>query len=161
MAIYGLITLVIVGFVAFIYGGIKQKNSTYIEPKFDYLPIEKTDLNKQESELLQLINDHRKSIGLSELTAEVLASQVCREAIIEDLKTAESPSHYKWEQRKLACQAFDAKEIIAPNMNEPRSVFSGYLRSRDHRSVIESKTVTHIGLSYINRINYCILTQYK
>lgn len=161
MVVYGLIALIIVGFVLFVYGGIKQKKADYSEPKFDYLPIEKTDLNKQETELLQLINAHRKSIGLNELKAEVLASQVCREAIIEDLKTAEAPSHDKWEQRKLACKALDAKEVIAPNMNEPRSVFSGYLRSEDHRSVIESKTVTHIGLSYINRINYCILTQYK
>lgn len=156
-----LIPIAIVGFVIFIYGGIKQKKPDYVEPKFNYLPIEKTDLNKQETELLQLINAHRKSIGLNELKAEVLASQVCREAIIEDLKLAEAPSHDKWEQRKLACKAFDAKEIIAPNMSEPKSVLAGYLRSKDHRSVIESKTVTHIGLSYINRINYCILTQYK
>ena len=155
------IAFLLLGFVLFVYGGIKQKKPVYVEPKFSYTPIVKTDLSAKETELLKLINAHRNFLGLPALVPEVLACQVCYDAIQEDIAFGEKPSHYQWEQRKLACQAFDAKEIIAPNMNEPRSVFSGYLRSHDHRSVIESKTVTHIGLSYINRINYCILTQYK
>jgi len=161
MIIYGLIGLVILGFALFIYNGVKQKKSVYVEPKFTYQPIVKTDLNKQESELLNLINSHRDFLGLPALIPEVLACQVCREAIIEDLKLGEKPSHYQWEQRKLACQDVNGKEILAYNMSDPRSVLAGYLRSHDHRSVVENTESTHIGISYINKINYCIFTRYE
>lgn len=160
MIIYGLIGLATLGFALFIYNGVKQKKTVYVEPKFTYQPIVKTDLNPKETELLNLINAHRDFLGLSALIPEVLACQVCREAIIEDLKSGEKPSHYQWEQRKLACQDANAKEIISPNMIEPRSVLAGYLRSNDHRDVVESKDSTHIGISFIDKINYCILTKY-
>jgi len=154
------IAYLIVGFVLFVYAGIKQKKPEYVEPKFGYQPITKNKLNEKETELLNLINSHRDFLGLPALIPEVLASKVCQEAIADDLELNERPSHHQWEQRKLACMAADAKEIISPNMVEPRSAFAGYLRSHDHRAVIENRESTHIGLAYYENINYCILTRY-
>lgn len=157
---FPVIAFILLGFVLFVYGGIKQKKPVYVEPKFNYTPIVKTDLSSKETELLQLINAHRDFLNLPALIPEVLASKVCQEAIADDLELNERPSHHQWEQRKLACMAADAKEIICIDMAEPRSAFAGYLRSHDHRAVIENSESTHIGLAYYENINYCILTRY-
>lgn len=154
------IVFLLLGFVLFVYGGIKQKKPVYVEPKFTYKPVFETDLNAKETQLLQLINSHRDFLGLPELIPESLACQVCYDAIQEDIALGEKPSHYEWEKRKTLCKAADAKEIISPNMAEPKSVLAGYLRSHDHRTVIENTESTHIGIAFFNNINYCILTRY-
>lgn len=154
------IAFVLLGFVLFVYGGIKQKKPVNAEPKFSYTPIVKTDLSHKETELLNLINAHRDFLNLPALVPEGLACQVCYDAIADDLELNERPSHYQWEQRKLACMSADAKEIICIDMAEPRSALAGYLRSHDHRAVIENPESTHIGLAYYENINYCILTRY-
>lgn len=154
------IAFLLLGFVLFVYGGIKQKKPVNAEPKFSSTPIVKTDLSAKETELLNLINAHRDFLNLPELVPEALACQVCYDAIQEDIALDEKPSHYEWEKRKALCQAADAKEILAYNMAEPKSVLAGYLRSHDHRSVIENTESTHIGIAFFNNINYCILTRY-
>lgn len=154
------IAFVLLGFVLFVYGGIKQKKPVNAEPKFSYTPIVKTDLSHKETDLLNLINAHRDFLNLPALVPEALACQVCYDAIQEDIAFDEKPSHYQWEKRKTLCKAADAKEIISPNMAEPKSVLAGYLRSHDHRSVIENTESTHIGIAFFNNINYCILTRY-
>lgn len=154
------IAFVLLGFVLFVYGGIKQKKPVNAEPKFSYTPIVKTDLSHKETELLNLINAHRDFLNLPALVPEALACQVCYDAIQEDIALGEKPSHYEWEKRKTLCRAADAKEILAYNMVEPKSVLAGYLRSNDHRAVIENAESTHIGIAYFNNINYCILTRY-
>lgn len=152
-----LIGCIIFGMICFIFGGQKRKS----EPKkIIHKPIEKTDLNPLESELLQLINWHRKNLGLSILVPEKLASDVCLKAILEDIEKGEKPSHLIWEKRISECGCSFGSEIIAMYYVNPVSAFSAYLKSKDHKDAIENPDRTHIGIAYSHNINYCILTKY-
>ena len=110
--------------------------------------------------MLDLINWHRKNLELSILIPEILASEVCKKAILQDIERAEKPSHYEWEKRLSECKCSAGSEIIAMYFTNPLSAFSSYLRSDSHREAIENPNRTHIGISYTHNINYCILTKY-
>lgn len=161
MFLITVIILLVVGFVLFVFKGITKEPLNYSQPVSTYSPIKKVNLNPQEEQMRDLINTYRKSKGLNEVVVEVLASQVCQEAILEDLELGEEPNHYKWEERIRKCQCTGGGEIIAKHFTNPLSAFTAYLKStKGHREAIENPSRTHIGISYINNINYCIFTQY-
>lgn len=138
---------------------------TYIENttiNYNYYGQIKTDLNPNELELQRLINEHRINLGLNPLIAEVLSSQVCLDAINEDIDNNEPPSHNGWERRLELSQVNrdNGSEICASGYNSAYGLFMAYLESEEHRAAIENPDRTHIGISFVYSRNYCQIIKY-
>jgi uncharacterized protein YkwD len=153
-----LIGLIIFVFAIFIYDGVKNRKNK--EVRIICVPVTKKDLSYLEQEILDLINDYREIKDLQPLIPELLASEVCKKAIEEDFAKNEKPNHDAIQKRIKACQCSLGGEIIAPYYTKPKSIVASYLRSDSHRKCIKNPLYTHIGISFMNRINYCILTKY-
>jgi len=122
-----------------------------------YSPVLKNILNDNERELLNYINRHRVALGLNIVIPELLACDVCEDAV--NLNT--TITHQGFNKRGEACQATDFGEICAMNYNGVRNVFSGYLASSSHKACLERADWTHCGISYVGNINYIMFTKYE
>jgi len=153
-----LIFVIVVGSIVFL------SQCTYNETtiNYNYYPVVKTDLSPEESEFVRLINEHRINLGLNPLIAEVLASEVCEIRNIEDEENNTYPSHLHWEKlvRDAKCNPDYASHIYAQNFVNVFEMFQAYLNSPKHRSAIENPNRTHIGTSYINKMNHTLIVKY-
>lgn len=155
LAILGI--LAIIGFVLY-----SMKHYTRIKiAKLNYKPVEKNNLTNFERELSRLFNVHRKSLGLGEVTVEVLASEICQEIILYNIENNLSPHHIGWEERVEKCKAVSGGEICGHNINTPYGYFMEYLKSENHRECIENPIYTHVGICEFAKRNYCIFTRYE
>jgi len=156
-----LTAILLLCFATFVlYNSLFRKRKQYVDQRDkNYIPQVENHLSEKETELLRLINEYRISIGLNELIPEKLACNVCYDALQEDITQGENASHTGWEKRIEMTNGYGA-EILANNYLSPSSMFSGYLKSPKHKSAIELKYATHIGLAIVNRNNYCLIIKY-
>ncbi len=130
---------------------------------YGYEPVVKTDLNPDEVELLRLINQHRIAIGLNELIPELLASQVCLDQNLKDIVNRVSATHNGWAQRIIDCKCDgnDGSEILGNGFMTALPLFNAYMNSPKHKQAIEGENRTHIGISFIQKRNYCLILNHK
>jgi uncharacterized protein YkwD len=153
MAIFILVVFVCVAYSVIYY---KKK----IESDFDYTPEYNHNLNDNEVGLLRLINQHLINLGLGVVQPEVLASEVCYDAILNDIANDKGHNHNGFENRLRECKAKHGGEICNSNIHTPLGFFMEYLKSKTHRECIENKNYTHLGISLIENRNYIIFTKY-
>lgn len=156
----GLIFLSVVGGLLIFASCSKPEDN---EVKFNRVPIEKRDASPQEKEFVRLVNEHRDSLGLPMLIHEVLASEVCRERNMKEINFNLHPSHHGWESMVSDAQVNvdNGDHICAEFYINAYELFKGYLNSKKgHRHVIEKADRTHIGTSYINKMNHTLIVKY-
>jgi len=129
------------------------------EPTIKYIPVEKTNLNPEEAQLVYLINHHRDSLGLSTLKVEVLTSQLAA-THVSYMISVDSMTHYGFTQRYYDSQAKTFGEILAQGYISSESILAGYLGSPRHKIIIENPNYTWIGVSYEERFNCCLFSSY-
>lgn len=126
-----------------------------------YYPIVDNDLTVNERKMVDLINNHRVSIGLNELKPEVLANHVCAIRNLTDIESGVNPNHNGWNEMIQDSQAVEGDQILGYNFNSVESLFNAYLTSaQGHRRAIEKADRTHIGISLIDGRNYILILKH-
>lgn len=144
--------LLSIAIIVFIISGISAKKHEIKRHK----PVEKFDLNANESKLVELINNHRENKGLNKLIPELLASAICYEYV----STGEI-NHNAYTQRAYESRSIECDEIWGSNYRTPEEMFEAYLNSpKGHKRIIEKADRTHIGISYLNNNNITLILKY-
>lgn len=105
-------------------------------------------------EYLELVNAHRKRLGLRVLESTPVIQEVAEEHSKNMAMGYQRFGHNGW---KLRCQEVKASlgggnmcgEIVAWGQKTPRAVFNAWLGSRSHRLTIEGNRYTHTGLGFM------------
>lgn len=119
-----------------------ENSEIYDENNVSYCPLE--------TEILTLVNQHRASLGLSNLSNLNIVSSVAdghTNYMIESGKI----SHDNFDQRTQAlmnkANAKSVAENVAFGYSTAKGVLEGWLNSESHRQVIENPNFTHFGIS--------------
>lgn len=114
--------------------------------------VEETIINYSEieSEILDLINNHRTSIGLSTLSNSNIVSSVAEDHTNYMIKKGEV-NHDNFQSRvkvlKEQEKAISVGENIAYGYRSAEGVVNGWLKSKEHKEIIETPDFTHFGIS--------------
>jgi len=154
-----LFALAIIVFIIIGVTAKRRQNVTY-----NYKPIPYYDLSVEEKIFIQLVNDHRKSLGLHALIPEKLASEVCYNQTVADILNNENTTHEHWQQMRIDAKVNvdNCSHICANQYSSGAGLFKGYIGSTTgHKEALEHKTRTHIGTSFMQYKNHTLITQYK
>jgi uncharacterized protein YkwD len=114
--------------------------------------IETTIINYSEieSEILDLINNHRTNIGLSTLSRSNIVSSVAEDHTNYMIKNG-SVNHDNFQSRVKSLKeqenAISVGENIAFGYRTAEGVVNGWLNSLEHKEIIETSDFTHFGIS--------------
>ena len=129
------------------------------KPKVSNIIFYKPQLLFSENELVNLINEERKLLGLLELSQEINLTGIAKQKVLEMIKT-EIVDHSGFKERAQKSQSSYFSENVAYNYSTNRSLFGAYKRSENHyANMINSKT-THIGVYTENKYNCCVFAKY-
>lgn len=131
------------------------------DAKMIYMPIEYSYINKNELELVRLINEYRKSIRVCELKVERLACVISEEHV-DYMTEAGKASHYNYTKRFKQSNANFIGEIVQKcPRNSPQYVFQAYKESPVHKKSMSNPTYEWIGVSYKENFTMCFFTKYN
>lgn len=103
-----------------------------------------------ELDIITVVNQYRKKIGLNELSKLDIASSVA-ESHTSYMISQGKISHDNFNQRaaelKESAKAITVGENVAFGYKTAEDVLKGWLNSPSHRKQIESRRYTHIGIS--------------
>ena len=138
---------------------IKNPNLIYPGDKIK-IPVISDKVTEYESEVVRLVNEQRKSNGLTPLSEDWQLSRVARYKS-EDMRKNSYFSHTSptygspFEMMKSFGISYkSAGENIAKGYSTPESVVNGWMNSPGHRANILNKSFTHIGIGYDPDGNY-------
>ncbi|SDX77264.1 Cysteine-rich secretory protein family protein [Lutibacter oricola] len=103
-----------------------------------------------ESNILDLVNAHRTSIGLNDLEILNLVSSVAEEHtmyMIENGQISHDNFDDRAQQLMSAAKAKSVAENVAFGYSTAEGVLEGWLNSDSHRAAIENSKFTHFGIS--------------
>jgi uncharacterized protein YkwD len=107
------------------------------------------DYSDIELNIMELVNEYRDSLGLSKLNKIDYISNLAFEHSTY-MANSGQPSHDNYPNRvKKLIETQSANEIgenVAFGYNSGKAVFLAWLRSEEHRAVIESSEFTHFGI---------------
>jgi len=103
-----------------------------------------------ENEILDLVNNHRTSLGLNSLTKLNIISGVA-DGHTNYMIEVDELNHDNFSQRSQTLMneagAKTVGENVAFGYNSAQGVFNGWLKSDSHRKIIENPDYTHFGIS--------------
>jgi len=103
-----------------------------------------------ETEILDLVNNYRQSIGLTNLTPLNIISGVADGHTDYMVKTG-MVSHDNFNVRSQTlidnAGAKSVGENVAYGFNSAQGVVNGWLNSEEHKKIIENSSYTHFGIS--------------
>ena len=106
--------------------------------------------SKIENDILNLVNEHRTSIGLGTLTKMDLVSGVA-DGHTEYMVKNGTISHDNFDERAQELMdnagAKSVGENVAYGYTTAESVVKGWLNSPEHKAIIENPNFTHFGIS--------------
>lgn len=127
-----------------------EEDVTAIEPVNTELSNKPANLSSLELEILDLINQHRSTLGLNTLEQLNVISNVAdthTSYMIEN----DQVSHDNFNQRvALLTSNANAKNVgenVAYGFHSAQGVVSGWLNSEAHRAIIENSEYTHFGIA--------------
>jgi len=124
----------------------KEEDGVY----FNELNETKVTYTSIELEILNLVNDHRISIGLNSLEKLDIISSVALTHTTYMVSTG-SVDHYNFPQRQenlaINANAKSVGENVAYGYNSAKGVVDAWLKSDGHRALIENENYTHFGIS--------------
>ena len=106
-------------------------------------------------EILQLVNDHRESVGKSTLKRNSIADDIAKDHtdyMISKSKISHDNFNGRFEELQQMVNAKGAGENVAAGYPTAQSVMEGWLNSQGHKDNIEGN-FTHIGISAIKDAN--------
>lgn len=139
--------LVFLSFVLFSCS--KEEDGIYLNTSTEVINKNVT-YSKIESDILELVNAHRSSIGLTTLTKMDLVSGVSDGHTEYMIETGQI-SHDNFDERAQELMdkagAKSVGENVAYGYTTAESVVKGWLNSPEHKAIIENPNYTHFGIS--------------
>jgi len=128
----------------------EEHDDTYLYNTAETLTIENATYTEIEVEILKLVNEHRVKLGIPSLKKSDIISSVADSHTNYMIENGEI-SHNNFDQRlQYLMNNANAKsmgENVAYGYKSAESVFNSWLKSNDHRKIIENKNFTHFGVS--------------
>jgi len=125
---------------------VKEDEGIY----FNELSDIKVEYSTIELEILDLVNNHRVSLGLQSLNKLDVISSVALTHTSYMVETG-NVDHYDFPQRQenlvIKANAKSVGENVAYGFNSSIGVVEAWLKSDTHRSIIEDEKYTHFGIS--------------
>ncbi|MFK5957888.1 MAG: CAP domain-containing protein [Lutibacter sp.] len=110
----------------------------------------KVEYSVMELEILDLVNNHRLSLGLQSLESLSYISSVAY-SHTEYMVETDQVNHDGFPQRQenlvLKANAKSVGENVAYGFNSAKGVVNAWLNSSEHRAIIENESYTHFGIS--------------
>jgi len=124
-----------------------------------YVPIEKKEIDSDALKLIHIINDHRLKLGLNEVKCEMLTTDLATEhaTYMNGLRNA---NHHYAESRFERSHANNYGEVCTYGYVSAMSIFYAYLKSEDHKEIIESDKYEWVGVATVGSANCCFFTNY-
>lgn len=122
----------------------------YFDESSEINIVEKTTYSSIELEILDLVNEHRQSIGLNTLKPLDIVSNVAEghtNYMIENGQISHDNFPTRSEKLMKTAKAKAVGENVAYGYGSASGVLDGWLNSKGHREVIESSKYTHFGIS--------------
>ena len=117
---------------------------------FNELNEVKVEYSTIELEILDLVNNHRLSLGLHSLNKLDIISSVALTHTSYMVETG-NVDHYDFPQRQenlvIKANAKSVGENVAYGFNSSKGVVEAWLKSDSHRAIIENEKYTHFGIS--------------
>ena len=135
---------------AVLFSCSKEDDGIYFNETIEVVNINDVSYSEIETEILNLVNEHRKSIGLSNLTLLNIISGVAdghTSYMIEEGVVSHDNFNIRTESLINNANAKSVAENVAYGYNSAQSVLNGWLNSDAHKKIIESEAYTHFGIS--------------
>ena len=127
---------------------------TYVE-NYYYTTPKEVSFDGLDREMFEVINKHRKQLGLVELKGAKNLTEMAEEHVVWMIDN--EISHYGYTDRQLEANSLSFAEVICTHKHTAENYLLSYLGSQSHKKAIEKTDVTHIGI-YTNESGLqCIL----
>lgn len=127
-----------------------DEDGIYFDDTTQVLNAEIVDYSPLEKEILELVNIHRESLGLSTLTSLNIVSTVADTHTNYMIETGEI-SHDNFASRMNTlmknAKAKSVGENVAYGYSSAQGAVNGWLNSDGHKKIIEDPDYTHFGIS--------------
>jgi uncharacterized protein YkwD len=127
-----------------------DNDGIYFDESSEVITATKVEYSSIESKILELVNEHRVSIGLSALQPLDIVSNVAGGHTDYMIKV-ENINHDNFAKRSenliKNAHAKTVGENVAYGYFTAENVLKGWLDSEGHRAVIENPKYTHFGIS--------------
>lgn len=127
-----------------------EDDGIFFNETSEVINVAAVSYSTMETEILNLVNDHRNSIGLSTLNTLTIISGVA-DGHTEYMIEVGAVSHDNFSKRSQTlmsqADAITVGENVAYGFSSAQGVVSGWLNSSSHRKVIENPNYTHFGIS--------------
>lgn len=128
----------------------KEDDGIYFSENVEVVNTTNVTYSAMETEILNLINEHRTSIGLNSLKTLNLISGVA-DGHTNYMIKVNAVNHDNFSQRSQTlideANAKSVGENVAYGFNTAQGVVNGWLNSESHRKIIENPGYTHFGIS--------------
>ena len=139
--------LIIILFIAiFSVSCSKEDDQIY----FNKIEETKAEYTKLESEILNLVNEHRANLGLNKLNVlDFVSSVALTHSKYMVKKGAVTHDNFIERQEKLVVKenAKSVAENVGFGFSSAKDVVNAWLKSNSHKEVIENPNFTHFGIS--------------
>ena len=128
----------------------EEEDGIFFDQNSEYLSKVDVTYSDIEIEILDLVNEYRKGMNLSELKRLDIVSSVANTHTNYMIEVGQI-SHDNFDQRSQTLmknsQAKKVGENVAYGYSSAKGVVNGWLNSAGHKKVIESTEYTHFGIS--------------
>lgn len=135
---------------SFLASCAEEEDGIFFDQNSDYLSKVDVTYSDIEIEILDLVNEYRKGMNLSELKRLDIVSSVANTHTNYMIEVGQI-SHDNFDQRSQTLmknsQAKKVGENVAYGYSSAKGVVNGWLNSAGHKKVIESTEYTHFGIS--------------
>jgi len=137
-------------FLSFVLFSCSKEDGSILLNKTAEVMNKNVTYSKIENDILDLVNSHRTSIGLSKLTKLNIVSGVADGHTEYMIQTGQI-SHDNFDERAQELMdnagAKSVAENVAYGYTTAESVVNSWLNSSEHRDIIENPNFTHFGIS--------------
>lgn len=127
-----------------------EDDGIYFNETNEVINSAKVSYSAMESDILDLVNNHRKGLNLSELSTLNIISSVAS-GHTNYMIDAGQISHDNFPQRAQNLMdntnAKTVSENVAYGYGTAQGVLNGWLNSEGHKNIIENPDFTHFGIS--------------
>ena len=127
-----------------------EDDGIFFEESNETVNTDNVSYSVMETEILNLVNEHRNSIGLSSLNTLNIISGVADGHTNYMIKVG-TVNHDNFQQRSQTlmdnANAKSVGENVAYGFNSAQGVVNGWLNSEEHKKIIENPNYTHFGIS--------------
>ncbi len=143
-----IVFIVLIG--SFLASCSEEEDGIFFDQNSEYLSKVEVSYSDIELDILNLVNEHRKGLNLSELNKLDIVSSVAgthTDYMIQEGQISHDNFDKRSQTLMLNTKAIKVGENVAYGYSSAKGVFNGWLNSDGHRKVMESTEYTHFGIS--------------